>query len=203
MKREVSMGSGGMVEQIVAPLLERAWWTIALRGLLGIVAGILAIMWPHITLAVLLAVLGSYFFLDGLFALVTTFQAARQERTWWPYLLEGVFSMAVGILAFTRPAAIAFGLLILAAVRSFVTGVVEIATAIWLRRETGRSEWLLWIAGLISIAFGGFLVARPQAGILTLVLLVGIYTITFGIIVTATAFRLRSLVARGLAPQPS
>jgi uncharacterized membrane protein HdeD (DUF308 family) len=160
-------------------------------------------VWPHATLVGLLAALGAYFFFDGVLALVTMFQASRQEKSWWPYLLEGVVSIAVGILAFTRPASMAFAVLILAAVRCFVTGVVEISTAIWLRRETGRSEWLLWLAGLVSIAFGVFLIARPQAGIMTLVWLVGIYTIAFGIIVTATAFRLRSMAASHLAPQPA
>jgi uncharacterized membrane protein HdeD (DUF308 family) len=191
-----------MVDQIVAPLLERAWWSVALRGVLGIVLGVVAIMWPHVTLAALLGVLGAYFIIDGVLALVTMFQASRQEKSWWPYLLGGFVSIAVGVMAFTRPAAIAFAILILAAIRCMVTGVVEIATAIWLRRETGRSEWLLWLGGLISIAFGVLLMARPQAGILTLVWLVGIYTIAFGIIATATAFRLRRVATSHLAPQP-
>jgi uncharacterized membrane protein HdeD (DUF308 family) len=193
----------GLVDQIVAPLLERAWWAIAFRGLLGIVIGIVALVWPAVTLAVLLSVLGVYFFMDGIFALVTAFHSARNERSWWPYVLEGALSIVVGILTFTHPVTIAIGVLILAAVRCFVTGTVEIATAIRLRRDTGSNEWLLWLAGFISIAFGVLLVVRPALGVLGLVWMVGLYTIAFGIIITSTAFRLRRIVSgRPLAPQP-
>jgi len=196
-------GRHGLVERLVAPMLERAWWSIALRGLLGIVIGLVAIAWPAITLVVLLAMLGAYFFMDGLFALVTTFQAAREERTWWPYLLEGIVSIAVGILAFTRPATFALGVVVLAAIRSFVTGGAEVATAIVVRRETGRSEWPLWVAGLISLAFGTFLLARPAMGLATLVWLVGFYALIFGIVVTTSAFRLKALGRRHASPHPA
>jgi uncharacterized membrane protein HdeD (DUF308 family) len=190
----------GLVDQVVTPLLERAWWAIALRGLLGIVIGVVALLSPGVTLAVLLAVLGAYFFVDGVFALVATFQAAREERTWWPYLLEGIVSIAVGVLAFTRPAAFAIGVLVLAAIRCFITGAVEMATAVFVHRETGRNEWPLWLAGLISIAFGVFLVARPAAGVLTLVWLVGLYALFFGIVVTVSAFRLKGFARHHLTP---
>jgi uncharacterized membrane protein HdeD (DUF308 family) len=181
---------------MVAPLLERGWWAMALRGLLGIVIGLVAIAFPGATLAVLLALIGAYFFVDGVFALVATFQAARQERTWWPYLLEGVVSIAIGILAFNRPTALAFGVLLLVAVRCFVTGGVEIATAVEMRRETGRSEWTLWLAGLLSVVFAALIIARPRAGVATLVWLLGFYALFFGIVVTASAFRLKGLARR-------
>jgi uncharacterized membrane protein HdeD (DUF308 family) len=188
--------------ELLGPLFHRAWWALALRGLLGILLGIVAISVPGVTLAVLLAVLGVYFVFDGIFALVATFRAAREDRTWWPYLLEGLVSMAVGVLVFARPAAAVVGVLVLVAVRSLITGVVEIATGVWLRRETGRTEWPLWLAGVLSIVFGVFLLARPAAGVLTLAWLIGIYIMAFGIIVTASAFRLRGAARRGLVRQP-
>src|SRR4051794_40075094 len=133
-------GGGGVVEGIVGTRLRRAWWAIAMRGLLGIVLGFIALTWPGVTLAVLLSVLGAYLLLDGIFAMVAAFRASREERSWWPYVLEGVVSMAVGVLTFTHPSAVLFIVLILVAVRCWITGIIEIATGIWLRRETGSSE---------------------------------------------------------------
>jgi len=180
-------------EHVVQNLFHRAWWAIVLRGLLGVVVGILALSWPVATFAVLLVLLGAYFFIDGVLALVATFHAAGEHRTWWPYLLEGLLSLAVGLLAFTRPLAVAFAVIILVAIRCFVTGFAEIGTAISLKREIGKSEWWLWLAGLVSIAFGVLILARPAAGALTLVWLIGAYAILFGIFEIVAAFRLKGI----------
>jgi uncharacterized membrane protein HdeD (DUF308 family) len=82
------------------------------------------------------------------------------------------------------------------AFRSLITGFVTIATGVWLRQETRQSEWLMWLAGLASMAVGVILLARPARGVAALVWLVGIYTITFGIIEIVAAFRLKGVAAR-------
>jgi uncharacterized membrane protein HdeD (DUF308 family) len=195
-------GRVGVADLVVRDLFERAWWAVAFRGLLGVVIGIVAVTWPHVTLATLLVILGAYLLIDGVLAIVASLRVSRTGRRWWPYLLQGLVSVAVGVLAFTHPMAIAFAVLLLVAFRCFVTGFVEIATAIWLRRETGSSETFVWLAGLLSIAFGVLLLFRPGAGALTLVWLAGIYTIVFGVLEAITAFRVKG-VAKRLAQQPA
>jgi len=180
-------------------LFQRTWWAIALRGLLGIVLGVVLLRMPGVGLAAFLATLGVYFFLDGILALIATFHAAHDKRSWWPYLLSGIVSIGVGILVFARPAVAALGVLLLISVRCMVTGVVEISTAVALHRSSGSSQWALWLAGLASIVFGGLLLARPAAGIVSLVWLAGIYCLFFGITATITAFQTRSLGKRVLA----
>lgn len=187
---------GGLVGAMVEHRLRRAWWAIAFRGMLAILIGIVAMTWPQLTLAVLLVLLGTYLVLDGVFAVIAAFQATHEGRSWAPYLLEGLLSIVVGVLAFTRPATVAVFILLLIAFRSVITGFVTIATGIWLRRETGNSEWLMWLAGLASVAFGLILLARPGLGIATLLWVVGLYTIIFGIIEIIAAFRLKGAVGR-------
>lgn len=186
----------GWVGSILQGRLRRAWWATAFRGLAAILIGLVAITWPKLTLSVLLVLLGSYLLVDGIFAIVAAFQASHEGRGWAPYLLEGLFSIVVGVLAFTRPATVALFVLLLVAFRSLITGFVTIATGVWLRRETRQSEWLMWLAGLASIAFALILLARPSLGLATLVWLVGIYTISFGIIEIVAAFRLRGVAER-------
>jgi uncharacterized membrane protein HdeD (DUF308 family) len=174
-------------------LFKRAWWAIAIRGVLAIVLGILMLAWPGITLAVAIAMLGVYMFFDGIFALVATFQSGSEGRSWWPYLLEGVLSIGVGLLAFARPTTMALAVLILIAVRSIIVGVVELGTGVSVRRATGTSTWMLWLGGLASIAFGILLLVKPGPGLLALVWIAGIYMIVFGLMLDTEAFRLRSV----------
>jgi uncharacterized membrane protein HdeD (DUF308 family) len=195
--REVERSDGGgMVGQVLEGRLQRTWWAAAFRGLVAVVIGIVAMSWPALTLTVLLVLLGTYFILDGIFALIAGFHASDQGRSWWPYVLEGLLSLVVGVLAFIHPATVALFVLLLVAFRCVVTGFVTIASAIWLRRETGHSEWPLWLAGLVSIGFGMVLLARPALAVASLVWVVGIYTIVFGIIEIVSAFRLRGAGAR-------
>ena len=96
----------------------------------------------------------------------------------------------VGLVAFVFPAATAFALLMLVSVGSIVTGIFRIAAAIRLRKEI-QGEWLLILNGLLSVAFGIVIVARPGVGLVTLVWLIGMYAIIFGIILVALGFRVR------------
>jgi uncharacterized membrane protein HdeD (DUF308 family) len=172
-------------------LLARNWWALLIRGVLAVVFGVIAFLNPGITLAALVLLFGAYSLVDGVFSIVAGLRAAQRHERWWPFALEGLLSIAVGIIAFLMPAAAAFALLMLASAWSIVTGLFRIAAAIRLRREI-EGEWLLILNGALSVAFGVVIALWPAAGLVTLVWLVGFYAIVFGVILIALAFRLRS-----------
>ncbi len=173
--------------------LARNWWAIALRGVLAILFGVAAFVWPGITLSVLVLLFGAYAFVDGLFALLA---ALRQHgdmgsERWWMLLLEGLAGIAAGVLTFIWPGITAVVLLYLIAAWAVITGVLEIIAAIRLRREI-NNEWLMALAGIASVIFGVLLFLQPGAGALAIVWLIGAYAIVFGILLLFLAFRLRS-----------
>ncbi len=168
-------------------LLRRSWWAIAVRGGLAILLGIFMLTRPVMTLSVFVAILGAYLFFDGVFTLVAAFHSSRRGRSWWPYVLEGLLSVVVGLWAFTRPTSMMLLLLILIAVRAIVVGLVEIGTGVSVKRTTGTSTWLLWMGGLASVVFGVMLLRSPAFG-LALVWMVGFYAIIFGVLMDAEAF---------------
>jgi uncharacterized membrane protein HdeD (DUF308 family) len=172
-------------------LFRRSWWVIALRGTLAILLAIVMLAWPGRTMRVFVATLGIYFFFDGLFTLAATFHAAERGRSWWPYVVEGLVSIAIGLLAFARPGTMVLALLFLIAARAIVVGVAEIGTALAVRRTTGASAALLLLGGIVSVGFAIVLIASPRFGVLTLVWLTAVYTIAFGIALDVQAFRLR------------
>ncbi len=171
----------------------RHWWVVALRGLAAIVFGILAFIWPGVTLAVLVLFFGAYAIVDGVLALYSAFRS-RGEHVWAP-LVEGLLGIATGLIAFFWPGLTALALLIVIAAWAILTGVLEVYAAIRLRRVI-RNEWALIISGVLSVVFGVLLVAQPGAGAVAVVWLIGLYAILFGITMLGFAWRLRELSER-------
>src|SRR5882762_5164830 len=119
-----------------------SWWSLVLRGIAAIFFGVLAFMWPHITLTALVFLFGAYALIDGAFAIFAGMKSYGENKRWWMLLVVGVLSAIAGVIAFVMPAITAWALLILIAARAIVTGVFEIAAAIQLRKQI-TGEWLL------------------------------------------------------------
>lgn len=174
-------------------ILGRYWWAVVLRGAMGIVFGLLALIWPDVTVLVLVVLFGAYALVDGVIALMAAIGGGRTSsgsRGW--LAVEGVAGVVLGILTFVWPGVTALVLLWLIAAWALVTGVLEIMAAVRLRREIDN-EWFLGISGALSIVFGILLAVWPAAGALTLVVLIGIYAIIFGIVLVVLGLRLRSM----------
>jgi uncharacterized membrane protein HdeD (DUF308 family) len=171
-------------------LLARNWWALALRGIAAILFGAVAFLAPGFTLVWLVLLFGAYALLDGVLAIVAGIRAAERHERWWPFALEGLASIAVGVITFLMPAATAFVLVWFVAVWAILTGVLRISAAIRLRKEI-RGEWLLIVNGALSVLLGLFIIVRPIAGLVSLVWFVGAYATVYGVILLALALRLR------------
>jgi uncharacterized membrane protein HdeD (DUF308 family) len=168
-------------------VVRRASWGIGLRGALAILLGIFALTRPAATMAAFIWLLSVYLLADGIMTMLSTFYAAARGRTWWPYLLEGLFSFVVGLWGIMRPSGMALAVLVLVAVRAIAVGFVEIGTGISARRTTGTSGVLLAVGGVISVIFGVWLVARPTVGLFALASVFGVYAIAFGVLLDGAA----------------
>jgi uncharacterized membrane protein HdeD (DUF308 family) len=180
-----------IVEVNVVSLVKN-WWALALRGAAALVFGILAALWPDISLTALVVLFGSFAIVYGVFNIITAVRRRRGERRWWALLLEGVVSVAVGTVTLIMPDLTALALVYVIAAWAILTGILEIAAAIMLRRYI-RGEWWLALAGVLSVAFGAVLAIWPGVGALALVLWIGAYAIVLGILLIALGFKLRRL----------
>jgi uncharacterized membrane protein HdeD (DUF308 family) len=176
-------------------VLTRNWWALALRGIFAILFGLAALAMPGITLAAIIWLFGAYAVADGVFAIVVGLRAVERHQRSWPLMLEGIVDIAAGVTAVTWPALTALLLLYLVSVWAMVTGILEIAAAIRLRRHI-KSEWMLAVNGVISVLLGAFLIAPPRVGILTVVYWIGAYALIFGVMLLALGLRLRRLQPR-------
>ena len=179
--------------------LARNWWAIALRGVVAILFGILAFVWPGLTLEVLVLLWGAYALIDGVFALVAAATGHARPGSWWALLLEGLIGIGAGIATFVWPGITLLVLLYVIAGWAVATGVFEIVAAIRLRRHI-QGEWFLALSGVLSILLGVALAFFPLEGLLVLAWWVGAYSFAFGVLLLALAFRLRSRGARTSEP---
>ena len=178
---------------LVVDELARHWWVVALRGLVAVLFGILAFVWPGLTLAALVFLFGAYALVDGILGVVAALRGEAHHRL--AMLLEGIVGILAGLAAFAWPGLTALVLLYIIAFWAILTGVLEIVAAVRLRRAI-QNEWGLLIGGALSVLFGLVLVVAPGAGALAVVWIIAAYAVVFGIALLALAWRLRGHAQR-------
>jgi len=168
--------------------LVKNWWLFLIRGIAAIAFGVLAFMWPGLTLATLVLLYGAFALVDGVAAVIAAIRGGVPAPRWW-LALVGLCGIIVGVLTFAWPGITALVLLVFIAAWAIVMGLFEIVGAIRLRKEIDN-EWMLILGGAVSVLFGILLLVQPGAGALALVWIIAFYAILFGILNIAFAFRL-------------
>jgi uncharacterized membrane protein HdeD (DUF308 family) len=170
--------------------LVRNWWLFTLRGVLGIIFGLIALIFPGATMLSLVIVFSAYMLVDGVVGIISAVRAARQRDRWGLLAFEGLLDIAVGIAAFLWPGLTVLAFVLLVAAWAIVTGALMAAAGFRLNIDHGR--WWLVLGGLISLAYGALLIATPIIGAVVLTWWIGAYAIAFGISLIIFSFRLRS-----------
>src|ERR1700681_2001068 len=99
----------GEADMTLVDDLARHWWVIALRGLAAVLFGVLAFVWPGMTLAVLVLLFGAYALVDGILAIVVAARGGTDHRLFMG--LEGVVGVLAGLATFVFPGLTALVLL--------------------------------------------------------------------------------------------
>jgi uncharacterized membrane protein HdeD (DUF308 family) len=172
--------------------LKRHWWVPVIRGVAAIIFGILAFVYPGLTVAILVIFFGAWILVDGVFRVIGAIGGRATDPEWGWHLVIGILGILIGLLTFHAPGITALALVIYIAAWALMIGASEIAVAIKLRREI-KGEWFLILMGVLSIVFAVMLLWNPIPGALALIWLIGAYAIAFGILGIIFGFRLRGL----------
>ena len=176
-------------------LVARDWWVFAIRGIAALVFGVLAFIWPETTLTVLVFLFGAYVLVDGISLLIALARGdALARRHAWAVGIMGVLGIVAGIVTFAWPGLTALSLLYLVAFWAIAMGTFQVIAAVVLRRELEGEFWMA-LGGVASIVFGAFLIVSPGAGLLSLVWLVGLWAVVFGVSSLSLAYRLHGIDA--------
>lgn len=172
----------------------QSWWVLAVRGVIAVLFGLLALLWPGMTLLAFLVLFAAYALASGVVSVVGAVQNRKADNDWWQLLLIGLVGIGAGAIAVLHPGLTVLVLLLLIGAFALVTGMLDISAAIRLRRVIA-DEWLMILSGIASVVFGILMFLFPAAGGLALIWMIGIYATVTGGLMLGLAYRLRN---RGL-----
>ena len=176
-------------------ILVRNWWAFVIRGVLGVLFGLIALFMPGVTMLSLVLVFAAYAIADGVFAIVAAVRAAKSGERWTMLALEGAVGVFVGLAAAAWPSLTVVLFVAMIAAWALITGGFMLAASFRVDADHGR-VWLA-LAAIASIVYGGLLVIAPMIGALVLTWWIGAYALIFGIALIAFAFRLRAKFKSG------
>ena len=174
----------------LSDVLADSWWAVGLRGVLGILFGLICLLTPGIALGAFVILFSAYMLVDGVFAIISGIKAARSGERWGLLILEGIVDIAAGVVAFLWPLITVVALTWLVAIWAIVSGALMLSAAFTLNIDHGR--WWLALGGIASVVFGLLLVIEPLVGAVVLTIWIGAYALVFGVFLLILAFQLHS-----------
>lgn len=161
-----------------------------LRGVAALVFGIITLLQPEVSLVALLLLFSIYAIADGVIGIWTALTSIKSNAHWWVLLLWGIVSVLAGILALVAPTAVITFAMFYIAFWALITGVLQIVAAVRLRQEI-QGEWMLILAGVLSVVFGVLILLQPIISLISILWLIGLYAVFFGVLLVALAFKVR------------
>lgn len=168
------------------------WWVLLIRGIAAILFGLMALILPGLTVVALLIAFGAYAIVDGVMGCILAFRRKSEDDRWWVWLIEGLLSIVIGLMALFWPVAASLALVIWMAAWALVAGIMRVIAAIRLRKEI-KGEWALGLSGVLMMIWGLLMAMVPAAGILSIAWLLGVFSLAGGILMIVLSLRLRKL----------
>ena len=174
-------------------ILHRAWRHLLVTGICSLLFGILALVWPAISLFTLIWMFAAFIIIQGIVIMVGALQSRKDEKNWWLLLLYGLLCVATGVVAGLYPGLTTIILGFIISVNFLLSGILQIVMAIQLRKEIKGEGWLI-ISGLLLAAAGIYLLLIPGGGALAMLWVIAVAAIAFGIFYIMLALKARSWV---------
>lgn len=181
-----------------ARLASQYWWLMLLWGVLVGLFGLCAIFWPHLTLLTLIFLFGAFALINGVLGLFMAMQERTVLPSWGAAMVAATISIIFGLAVMVWPHVTAVIILYLIAFWAIINGIVQLYTAF--RGRHRYAPLFLGVSGLTSLALGIILfVVSPLVALLSLVWVIGIYALIYGIVLIVRSFYYRARLSRSEA----
>jgi hypothetical protein len=177
--------------QSVLTFFKRSWWAFLLGGIASTLFGLLALVAPGTALVVLALYFAASILVDGAVNAIGAIQN-RGHDGWWIMLIFGIAGILIGGYALLNPPVSIAALILLTSLAALILGIALMTLGYKIRAATER-EWMLYLAGALSIAFGIAMMLHPIFAGLSLALIAGAWALIVGVLRIVIAFKLRKL----------
>lgn len=170
---------------------KNIWWILVVRGVIGIIFGTAALIWPDKTLGVIVALFGIFAIIDGIVSLIHVLRGESAGHWVWSLLL-GLVAIGAGVVLLAWPKETVVVVAYIVAFYAILFGVIGLAAAISRRRNPGPAWFLQIAASVLAVILGIILLVHPEFSVTVFMYLVGGWAVFFGILLTAAGFQLKS-----------
>lgn len=182
---DVTTETAGEVPSVMGTFFP--WWLLLLQGIIALILGIFLLTSPAQTLMVIVTFLGAYWFVSGIFTLISIF-TDRTHIVW--KIILGILSIIIGSAILSYPLystlVVPYVFTVMVGFLALFYGVLAIYGAI-----TGKG-WGVGILGILSILFGALILAEPVASTIAVPFVFGLIGIVFGFAAIVGSIMLRS-----------
>lgn len=168
--------------------VSRSGWLLVVYGVISIVFGISALLWPGGTVIALAWAFGVMALAEGIISLIALFNRHVAFSRGW-LAVYALASIVFGLLAIWHPLAVVNVLLMFLAAWLIVAGIYRIVFAIRVRKEI-RGEWMIALSGVLAVLLGVLFAAYPVAGLLTVAIWIGAAALVYGVLQVVAGLRL-------------
>lgn len=167
--------------------ISRTGWVLVIYGIISILFGLSALIWPGHTVIALAWAFGVMAVAEGITSIFALFKRDVAISRLW-LVLYAIASIGFGLLAIWHPLAVVNVLLIFLAAWLIVAGIYRILFAIRVRKEI-EGEWMIALSGVLAIVLGGLFFSYPVAGLLTVAIWIGVAALVYGVLQLGAGLR--------------
>ena len=186
-----------MDERGVRPYTGQIWWLFMLRGVLAALLGACALIWPTLTVGVLVLIVGVYLIADGVTGLVVAWRAPAHSVR----LLQPAVGLAVGLLLVLWPSQSARTLFVVLGAGAVFVGISYVVGARRLGIGT-MDRRLITTVGVVASLLGVILLVWPGAGVVSVSWIIAVTALLMAVVQIFLGVRLKQLGVRIEATPP-
>ena len=184
------MGDEVEIVEVSAELkeLKRAWWMLLLLGIVSVGIGLLLIFWPSATITTITTIVGLFMIITGVVRFfVAVFDSGSNER--WLMVFSGIMGVALGVIIMKNPELTIKVIVLVTAIFWLISGMIDVFRAIANAYLPDRGLRIAF--GAFTVLFGVIILVWPEVTVGVFAVLMGLYTVFFGVIEIVAAFQLK------------